>query len=250
MLDLLTYMYMKSHGHTEVSGTDKNKNKRSYDFTVCLPFWDALTGSQQQMLRLNTIVRSYRAGDNVIFPCRRKTACFSCSRAGCVCSLRRIPAGRSRSCRSSAAAAACSIRSTARCRATRSPSCRRAAMPCLPISTLLRCARCAPSHRLCSSFCSVRRRAMSRLCSITLSIIFPSAAQLYRPRRARKGRRAPRGRLRAHYPRRDLPPPRHHARGHQQGAGGHASDGSSANRPRQDLCARSRRSRGNGQFIA
>ena len=29
------------------------------------------------------------------------------------------------------------------------------------------CARCAPSHRLCSSFCSARRRAMSRRCSIT-----------------------------------------------------------------------------------
>ena len=67
---------MKSHGHTEVSGTDKNKNKRSYDFTVCLPFWDALTGSQQQMLRLNTIVRSYRAGDNVIFSMPEKNGLF------------------------------------------------------------------------------------------------------------------------------------------------------------------------------
>ena len=74
MLDLLTYV--KSHGHTEVSGTDKNKNKRSYDFTVCLPFWDALTGSQQQMLRLNTIVRSYRAGDNVIFSMPEKNGLF------------------------------------------------------------------------------------------------------------------------------------------------------------------------------
>lgn len=74
VLDLLTYM--KSHGHTEVSGTDKNKNKRSYDFTVCLPFWDALTGSQQQMLRLNTIVRSYRAGDNVIFSMPEKNGLF------------------------------------------------------------------------------------------------------------------------------------------------------------------------------
>ena len=74
MLDLLTYV--KSHGHTEVSGTDKNKNKRSYDFTVCLPFWDALTGSQQQMLRLNTIVRSYRAGDDVIFSMPEKNGLF------------------------------------------------------------------------------------------------------------------------------------------------------------------------------
>ena len=61
MLVTLTY-YSKT---AEVCSTDKNK--RSYDFTVCLPFWDSLTGSQQQMLRLNTIVRSYRAGDDVIF---------------------------------------------------------------------------------------------------------------------------------------------------------------------------------------
>ena len=50
-----------------MSSTEKNRTKRSYDFTPCLPFWDALTSSQQQMLRLNTIVRSYRAGDNVVF---------------------------------------------------------------------------------------------------------------------------------------------------------------------------------------
>lgn len=161
MLVALTY-----HSKTaEVCSTDKNK--RSYDFTVCLPFWDSLTGSQQQMLRLNTIVRSYRAGDDVIFSMPEKTACFSCSPADCVCLLRRTPAARSRSCRSSAAAAACSIRSTARCRATRSPSCRRAATPCLPTSTLWPCARCARNRRSCSSFCSARRRAMSRRCSIT-----------------------------------------------------------------------------------
>ena len=49
-----------------MSSTEKNRTKRSYDFTPCLPFWDALTSSQQQMLRLNTIVRSYRAGDNFL----------------------------------------------------------------------------------------------------------------------------------------------------------------------------------------
>lgn len=58
----------------EVCSTDKNK--RSYDFTVCLPFWDSLTGSQQQMLRLNTIVRSYRAGDDVIFSMPEKNGLF------------------------------------------------------------------------------------------------------------------------------------------------------------------------------
>ena len=47
MLVTLTY-YSKT---AEVCSTDKNK--RSYDFTVCLPFWDSLTGSQQQMLRLD-----------------------------------------------------------------------------------------------------------------------------------------------------------------------------------------------------
>lgn len=63
--------------HTaEVSGTDKNKAKRSYDFTLCLPFWDALTSSQQQMLRLNTIVRSYRAGDNVVFSMPERNGLF------------------------------------------------------------------------------------------------------------------------------------------------------------------------------
>ena len=63
--------------HTaEVSGTDKNKAKRCYDFTLCLPFWDALTGSQQQMLRLNTIVRSYRAGDNVVFSMPERNGLF------------------------------------------------------------------------------------------------------------------------------------------------------------------------------
>lgn len=70
MLVALTY-----HSKTaEVCSTDKNK--RSYDFTVCLPFWDSLTGSQQQMLRLNTIVRSYRAGDDVIFSMPEKNGLF------------------------------------------------------------------------------------------------------------------------------------------------------------------------------
>ena len=57
-----------------MSSTDKSK--RSYDFTVCLPFWSTLTGSQQQMLRLNTIVRSYRAGDDVIFSMPEKNGLF------------------------------------------------------------------------------------------------------------------------------------------------------------------------------
>lgn len=35
-----------------------------------------LTGSQQQMLRLNTIVRSYRAGDDVIFSMPEKNGLF------------------------------------------------------------------------------------------------------------------------------------------------------------------------------
>ena len=70
MLVALTY-YSKT---AEVCSTDKNK--RSYDFTVCLPFWDSLTGSQQQMLRLNTIVRSYRAGDDVIFSMPEKNGLF------------------------------------------------------------------------------------------------------------------------------------------------------------------------------
>ena len=70
MLVALTY-----HSKTaEVCSTDKNKG--SYDFTVCLPFWDSLTGSQQQMLRLNTIVRSYRAGDDVIFSMPEKNGLF------------------------------------------------------------------------------------------------------------------------------------------------------------------------------
>ena len=43
---------------------------------MCLPFWDSLTGSQQQMLRLNTIVRSYRAGDDVIFSMPEKNGLF------------------------------------------------------------------------------------------------------------------------------------------------------------------------------
>ena len=70
MLVTLTY-YSKT---AEVCSTDKNK--RSYDFTVCLPFWNSLTGSQQQMLRLNTIVRSYRAGDDVIFSMPEKNGLF------------------------------------------------------------------------------------------------------------------------------------------------------------------------------
>ena len=72
MLVPLTY-YSKT---AEVCSTDKNK--RSYDFTVCLPFWNSLTGSQQQMLRLNTIVRSYRAGDDVIFSMPEKNGLFLC----------------------------------------------------------------------------------------------------------------------------------------------------------------------------
>ena len=56
--------------------TEKNRTKRSYDFTPCLPFWDALTSSQQQMLRLNTIVRSYRAGDNVVFSMPERNGLF------------------------------------------------------------------------------------------------------------------------------------------------------------------------------
>ena len=63
-----------------MSSTDKSK--RSYDFTVCLPFWDALTGSQQQMLRLNTIVRSYRAGDDVIFSMPEKNGLFDSAAPG------------------------------------------------------------------------------------------------------------------------------------------------------------------------
>ena len=59
-----------------MSSTEKNRTKRSYDFTPCLPFWDALTSSQQQMLRLNTIVRSYRAGDNVVFSMPERNGLF------------------------------------------------------------------------------------------------------------------------------------------------------------------------------
>ena len=81
------------------------------------------------------------------------------------------PVARSHCCRSSAAAAACSTRSTAQSRATQCPSCRRAVMPCLPISTSLRCVRFAPRPRSWSSFCAALRRAMYRRCSITLSII-------------------------------------------------------------------------------
>lgn len=40
---------------------------KNYDFSGCLPFWDALSETQRALLRRNTIVRSYRAGENVVF---------------------------------------------------------------------------------------------------------------------------------------------------------------------------------------
>ena len=43
------------------------------------------------------------------------------------------------------------------------------------------CAESPVVEQFLRAYC---RRAMSRRCSITLSIIFPPAAQLYRPRRA------------------------------------------------------------------
>ena len=125
------------------------------------------------MLRLNTIVRSYRAGDNVVFsmPERNGLVPRALRRAAFVHRDGYRPRDHA-ACRSSAAAAACSTRSTAQSRATQCPSCRRAVMPCLPISTSLRCARCAPRPRLVEQFLQQHcRHAMYRRCSITLSII-------------------------------------------------------------------------------
>lgn len=43
------------------------RKAKNYDFSFCLPFWDALSEEQRNMLRRNTIVRSYRAGDDIVF---------------------------------------------------------------------------------------------------------------------------------------------------------------------------------------
>lgn len=43
------------------------RKAKNYDFSFCLPFWDALSDEQRTMLRRNTIVRSYRAGDDIVF---------------------------------------------------------------------------------------------------------------------------------------------------------------------------------------
>ena len=233
MLDLLTYV--KSHGHTEVSGTDKNKkNKRSYDFTVCLPFWDALTGSQQQMLRLNTIVRSYRAGDNVIFSMPEKNGLFLVLSGG----LRLFIAtdtGREITLMSIVSGGCCVLN-------TLDSAVPGDTVPILQASSdaVFAYINIVALRPLCAESSAVQQFLQRTQARNVQTVLNNIEYYFFHPLRSciarvvlEKGRRAPRGRLRAHYPRRDLPPPRHHARGHQQGAGGHASDGPSANRPRK-----------------
>lgn len=52
------------------------RKTKNYDFSFCLPFWDALSEDQRNQLRRNTIVRSYRAGDSVEFTMPEKNGLF------------------------------------------------------------------------------------------------------------------------------------------------------------------------------
>ena len=52
------------------------RKTKNYDFSFCLPFWDALSEDQRNLLRRNTIVRSYRAGDSVEFTMPEKNGLF------------------------------------------------------------------------------------------------------------------------------------------------------------------------------
>ena len=52
------------------------RKTKNYDFSFCLPFWGALSEDQRNLLRRNTIVRSYRAGDSVEFTMPEKNGLF------------------------------------------------------------------------------------------------------------------------------------------------------------------------------
>lgn len=52
------------------------RKAKNYDFSFCLPFWDTLSEEQRNMLRRNTIVRSYRAGDDIVFSMPEKNGLF------------------------------------------------------------------------------------------------------------------------------------------------------------------------------
>lgn len=161
MLVTLTY-----HSKTaEVCSTDKNK--RSYDFTVCLPFWDSLTGSQQQMLRLNTIVRSYRAGDDVIFSMPEKNGLFLVLSGG-VRVFIATDTGREITLMSIVSGGCCMLN-------TLDSAAPGDTVPILQatsdavfayINIVALRPLCAESP-VVQQFCSARRRAMSRRCSIT-----------------------------------------------------------------------------------
>ena len=93
------------------------------------------------MLRLNTIVRSYRAGDDVIFSMPEKNGLFLVLSGG-VRVFIATDTGREITLMSIVSGGCCMLNT-------------------------LDSARCARNRRSCSSFCSARRRAMSRRCSIT-----------------------------------------------------------------------------------
>jgi hypothetical protein len=243
MLVALTY-----HSKTaEVCSTDKNK--RSYDFTVCLPFWDSLTGSQQQMLRLNTIVRSYRAGDDVIFSMPEKNGLFLVLSGG-VRVFIATDTGREITLMSIVSGGCCMLN-------TLDSAAPGDTVPILQATSdaVFAYINIVALRPLCAESpvvqqflqCTQARNVQTVLNNIEYYFFHPLRSCIARV--VLEGRCPPRGWLCAHHPRGDLPSPRHHARGHQQGAGGDASDGPSAHRSRQDLCARPPCAGGHGQLV-
>ena len=109
------------------------RKTKNYDFSFCLPFWDALSEDQRNLLRRNTIVRSYRAGDSVEFTMPEKNGLFMVLE-GALRVYNAVASGREITLMIQAPAAICS-RSTAPPRGTQSPFCRRAATRYSPIST-------------------------------------------------------------------------------------------------------------------
>lgn len=202
-----------------MSSTEKNRTKRSYDFTPCLPFWDALTSSQQQMLRLNTIVRSYRAGDNVVFSMPERNGLFLVLSGG----LRVFIAtdtGREITLLSVVSGGCCVLNTLD----SAEPG---DTMPILQASSdaVFAYINIVALRPLCAEAPVVEQflrsvpRAMYRRCSITLSIISSTrCAAASRASCLKKPMHTQRTASRASSPRGDLAPPRHDQRGHQQRA--------------------------------
>ena len=186
------------------------------------------------MLRLNTIVRSYRAGDNVIFSMPEKNGLFLVLSGG----LRVFIAtdtGREITLISIVSGGCCVLNTLdSAVPGDTVPILQAAATPCLPISTLWPCARCAPSHRLCSSFTRSDTQAQCQTVLNNIEYYFFHPLRSCRPRRAqRKGRRPG---TTAHYPKvSTTSAPR--ARSSAGSWRACVRNGPSGSQPRQDLCA-------------